>query len=383
MFQHHANLLCDELYRIHSRGVSDPDSAYSQRGVDMQDYFLRFTMDSFARIGFGMEDMHSISAETNRFAEAFDYVQSRCFNRMDYGEWWPWIVPKDDKFKRHLAYMDQVVYDCIGRARQRSQAELLAKQLHEPDLLTQTLLDMTDDEGRPNDQWSEEVMRDTVMNFLIAGRDTTALMLSWFFYQLASHPEVEARILDEMDRVIGGAGGEVTYESMKQMVYLQSALQESLRIYPSVPFNGFTALRDDVLPGGFFVPKDTYVVYSAYLLHRRADLYPDPLTFDPSRFDRKPPKPFEYMSFHGGPRECLGREMAFLEAKIMIVTLLGRGWTLRMKEGQQVELKRAIILTARKGIRMQLIVPEEAPRTRRRRPQAPPPRRHGSVSAPM
>lgn len=162
-----------------------------------------------------------------------------------------------------------------------------------------------------------------------------------------------------MDTVLSEEG-EITFDSMKRLTYLQQVIQESLRIYPSVPFNGFTALKDDVLPGGFFVPKDTYVVYSAYILHRRPDLYPDPLTFDPDRFDRKPPKPFEYMSFHGGPRECLGREMAYLEAKIMIVTLLGR-FRLRMHPNAKVELKRAIILTARKGVHMQLEITPQSP----------------------
>lgn len=141
------------------------------------------------------------------------------------------------------------------------------------------------------------------MNFLIAGRDTTALLLSWFFYQLSSQPDVESRIRREIDDVVGDEG-ELTFDALKRLTYLQHVIQESLRLYPSVPFNGFTALQDDVLPGGYFVPKDTYVVYSAYILHRRPDLFPDPTRFDPDRFERKPPKPFEYMSFHGGPREC-------------------------------------------------------------------------------
>lgn len=251
----------------------------------------------------------------------------------------------------------------------------------------------SDEDGSPNSSYSEKDLRDTVMNFLIAGqekkwrkqestqkmscdcasalsltscfflsifsspgRDTTALLLSWFFYQLSEHPDIEARIIAEMDRVLSEESGEISFDSMKRMTFLHSCIMESLRIFPSVPFNGFTALKDDVLPGGFFVPKDTYVVYSAYILHRRADLYPDPLRFDPDRWDRKPPKPFEFMSFHGGPRECLGRDMAYLEAKIMIVTLLSR-FRMRMHPSARVELKRAIILTARRGIHMRLEVP--------------------------
>ena len=193
VFQHHANVLCDELYRIHQSGSGDLSSTYSQRGIDMQDYFLRFTLDSFSRIGFGMDDMHSITAESNRFAQAFDYVQSRCFNRMDYGEWWPWLAPPDEKFKRHLEYMDAVVYEYIETVRRKPRAELLAKQLHDPDLLSQTLLEMTDEDGNPRENWDLEVIRDTVMNLLIAGRDTTALLLSWFFYQLSFHPKLRRR----------------------------------------------------------------------------------------------------------------------------------------------------------------------------------------------
>lgn len=112
----------------------------------MQDYFLRFTLDSFSQIGFGF-DTASTCAESNRFATAFDYVQSRCFNRMDYGVFWPWIAPADDKFKSHLKYMDDVVYACIAKAKAKSREELLAKQALEPDLLTQTLLDMTGQKG--------------------------------------------------------------------------------------------------------------------------------------------------------------------------------------------------------------------------------------------
>jgi hypothetical protein len=142
VFQKHATVLCDELYRLHMAGVNDPTSPYATSGIDVQDYFLRFTLDSFSHIGFGF-DMHSICAESNKFATAFDYVQSRCFNRMDYGVFWPWIAPADKKFKAHLKYMDDVVYECIAKAKAKSRAELQAKQLHEPDLLSQTLIDMT------------------------------------------------------------------------------------------------------------------------------------------------------------------------------------------------------------------------------------------------
>ena len=164
VFLHHANVLCDELVRIHTEGSTDPTSKYATSGIDMQDYFLRFTLDSFAQIGFGF-DMNSICAESNKFAIAFDYAQSRCFNRMDYGVFWPWIMPADAKLKGHLKYMDDVVYACITKAKSKSRAELIAKQLHEPDLLTQTLLDMTGEEQAKGSGADKRLRRMHVSHF--------------------------------------------------------------------------------------------------------------------------------------------------------------------------------------------------------------------------
>ncbi len=288
--------------------------------------------------------------------------------------------------------------EVVGQAEQKNRQELREQQTRQPTLLTQTLLGMYAEDGSRNDSYSSEALRDTCVNFLIAGRDTTALMLSWFFYLISQHPEAEMKIREEMDSVLGAPvalppGGEEeeeeesppplplpappSFEQLSRLPFLQSCLYESLRLYPPVPFNGFTALSNDVLPGGFFIPKQTYVTYSAFLMHRRADLYPDPERFWPERWmaggvQGGSPKAYEFVAFHGGPRECMGREMALLEAKIAIVTLMRgcdgyegldaagraesvpatRPFTLRLHPKADVQLKRAIILTARKGMHM-------------------------------
>lgn len=174
------------------------------------------------------------------------------------------------------------------------------------------------------------------------------MLLTWFFYQLSTLPDIESKIMAEINEHIH-SDDDITYDNLKKMTYLQQVIMESLRLYPSVPFNGFTALEDDILPGGYYVPRDTYVVYSAYVLHRsRDDLYPEPTKFIPDRFSA-PPKPYTFMSFHGGPRQCLGMEMAYVEAKITIIILLRR-MKIRLHHAANVQLRRAIILTARKGV---------------------------------
>lgn len=456
VFQRHARTLCAELLRIRGTSAS-PQSSYAQRGVDMQDYFLRYTLDAFAEIGFGYATGSIASGSPSRFGAAFDLVQSRCFKRMDYGIFWPWLAPPDKRFREAVAYMDSVVRECVGQALSRGRQALLAQNQSAPDLLSQALLSMLNPDGTRNASYDEQALRDTCLNFLIAGRDTTALMLSWFFFLLSQHPEVEERVLAELLEVFGdgagaaaadgaappappaGAGAEtggsdaqaagvpstagdeapqgarsfaaaaaagsaaasastaasasspaatsaaaaapstpganadadaaaaaeISFDTLRRLPYLHNSLLESLRLYPPVPFNGFTALEDDTLPGGFFVAKGTYVAYSAYLLHRRADLYPDPERFDPERWERAPPRAFRFVAFHGGPRECLGREMALAEAKVLVATMLlpprlgGFGIRLRMHPQASVQLKRAIILTARRGIHMQVHLAQE------------------------
>jgi cytochrome P450 len=92
-----------------------------------------------------------------------------------------------------------------------------------------------------------------------------------------------------------------------------------------VPINLLTALSDDTLPGDYCVEKDTVMLYSAYIIHRNPEFWPNPEKFDPSRWLGDPPKPFTYLPFHGGPRLCLGMDMAFLEARVALVILL-RKW---------------------------------------------------------
>lgn len=159
VFHRHATHLCDALLELHSGAATDSPSAaaYSARGVDMQARFLRFTMGAFAEIGFGVElpangrsDDNSVARgrTTHRpsqreFAEAFDFVQGRCFRRMDYGTLWPWLDAPDAQFQAHLRTVNAFVASCIEQAKSKPRAELMEKQMLRPDLLSQTLLEMT------------------------------------------------------------------------------------------------------------------------------------------------------------------------------------------------------------------------------------------------
>jgi cytochrome P450 len=172
-----------------------------------------------------------------------------------------------------------------------------------------------------------KVIRDQLMAVLIAGRDTTAATLSWAIYELAHYPHIYAKLRNEILSTVG-AHRKPTYDDLKSMTYLTHTLNETLRLYPAVPYNVRAALQDTSLPGrpgqpDIIVLKGDSVVYSAMAMQRRKDLYPevdangnkfpDPAVFSPERWDAWTPKAWNYVPFNGGPRICVGQNFAMTE----------------------------------------------------------------------
>ena len=169
-----------------------------------------------------------------------------------------------------------------------------------------------------------KVIRDQLMAVLIAGRDTTAATLSWTIYELANYPDVYKKLRNEVLAIVG-TSKTPTYEDLKDMTYLTHTLNETLRLYPAVPYNLRAALEDTTLPGepgqpDIAVLKGDVVVYSALSMQRRKDLYPepsekfaDPAIFSPDRWSHWTPKAWHYLPFNGGPRICVGQNFAMTE----------------------------------------------------------------------
>lgn len=208
-----------------------------------------------------------------------------------------------------------------------------------------------------------KVLRDQIMAILLAGRDTTAATLSWTIYELAHYPAIYTKLRNEILSTVGETRAP-TYEDLKNMTYLTHSLNETLRLYPAVPYNLRAALEDTTLPGqpgqpDIAVLKKDIVIYSTLSMQRRADLYPpqsekfaDPAVFSPDRWDHWTPKAWQYVPFNGGmqakqvqtssntvtdihfrkgPRICVGQnfamtEMAFACKSNIHLSLPGRLW---------------------------------------------------------
>lgn len=175
------------------------------------------------------------------------------------------------------------------------------------------------------------VIRDQAFNILLAGRDTTASLLSYTVWHLAQDPRVLRKLREAVLETFGTDPDTITFESLKRCEYLGHVLNEVLRVNPVVPVNFRTAIRDTVLPRGggpdesqpVLVPKDTVVAYSVYTLHRDEAFWgADSEEFRPERWAEHRSRTWEYLPFNGGPRICLGQQFALTEAGFTIVRLM-------------------------------------------------------------
>ncbi|KAI8015081.1 Cytochrome P450 94C1 [Camellia lanceoleosa] len=278
--------------------------------LDLQDVFRRFSFDSICKFSFGLDPKClELTLPMSEFAISFDRASKLSAERAMTASPWIW------KMKRVLN---------LGSEKQLSEAinmiNTLAQEVirqrrkmgfsNHKDLLSRFM-------GTVND---ETYLRDIVISFLLAGRDTVASTLTSLFWLLANHPEAELAILAEADRVIGASLELTSLEQMRELHYLQATIYESMRLYPPIQIDSKFCLEDDVLPDGTSVKRGTRVTYHPYAMGRMEEIWgPDCLQFKPERWLKDgvffQENPFKYPVFQAGLRVCLGKEMALVELK--------------------------------------------------------------------
>ncbi|KAI5119720.1 hypothetical protein M0805_001433 [Coniferiporia weirii] len=328
--------------------------------VDFQDLVSRFTMDSATEFLFG-HCVNSLSSSSlpyspnaisettgadansfathpqepldlaSRFSEAFAEAQTWAIQRARYGTIWALFEFWEDKTLKHMktinAFIDPILNEAVEKKKkfEKVYGSFVKKEIEDDGTLLDHLIDHTND---------TKVLRDEILNILIAGRDTTAVTLTFALYCLAMHPDVLKRLREEILAVVG-SDRSPTYDDLKEMKYLKAVINETLRLYPPVPLNVRSTVNATTLPNKtpgakpWYVPARTKVVYSVFLMHRREDLWgPDAIEFDPARFlDARlhtylTPDPFIFLPFNAGPRICLGQQFAYNEVSFMLVRLL-------------------------------------------------------------
>lgn len=219
------------------------------------------------------------------------------------------------------------------------------------DLLSMLLLAQNEDGGG----MSDEQVRDELITLFVAGHETTSNALTWTWYLLSQHPQVAARLYEEVDQVLGARLP--TLADLSRLPYTLMVIKEAMRLYPPAwSLNGRQA-REATTIGGYPIPAGGIVFISPYVMHRQPRYFPEPERFDPLRFtaEREKALPrYAYMPFGGGPRICIGNSFAMMEAHLIVATI-AQQFALELAPDQEVVPNPQVTLSSKFGMKMRVM----------------------------
>ncbi|KAH8816184.1 cytochrome P450 [Xylogone sp. PMI_703] len=366
--------------------------------VDLQPLFFKLTLDSATEFLFG-QSVNSLCSigdedtEIDRFGKAFDAAQkemdknNRALKRLSFG-------PNDflKNCKTVHVFVDKIVNRALEKSASDDSEKLIDGKEHaQKYIFLDEMVKATRDPKRIRDLVKFILPRHVLVNFyllllclslseslskkntdhnhsellniLLAGRDTTAGLLSNTFHVLARRPDIWNKLKAEVDEL---HGRKPDYDTLRNMKYLKHLLNECLRLYPVVPSNARFATRATTIPHGggpdgrspVYIPKGGIVAYSVFSMHRRKDIYgPDAEEFKPERWDATNPplRPgWGYLPFNGGPRICVGQQFALTEASYTIVRLVQEFSAIESRDPTEWVEQLALTLSSGNGVQVAL-----------------------------
>lgn len=321
----------DYLYQ-HSETISS---------VEMKDTFRRYTNDVIATAAFGLE-MNSLRNPDNEF-----YTKAQTFfqNRVQ-SMWKVFIMRTSTRLSKWLG-IRLFPPESVNYFRNAISDTLKARDeqgVVRPDMI-QLLKIARDTEKLSNQPTTEDIVSQAFI-FFLAGLDTTSTLLSIIAYEIALHPDVQKKIHEEVDCYMKEGNGEISYDALAKMEYIDQVVSETLRLHPAVLAIDRLCVEEFELPPAapgyksVTVSPGEVVLFPAYGLHRDPKYFPDPEKFDPERFGKENKDnidPYVYMPFGIGPRKCIGNRFALMKIKILLIHLFHK-FVVKPTEKTQVPL---------------------------------------------
>ena len=311
--------------------------------LDIEQEMRELSLQIIVKILFGADQSDMVGRLGRAFAQANEYLYLRLTQPpalRDYLHSLP--LPSSRRFRRAKAFVDGIVYQMIRERRESDQAYA--------DLLWLLLQARYEDaESGQDSGMSDEQVRDEVVTLYFAGHDTTAAALTWTLFLLSHNPAVEARFHAELDEVLGGRPAALA--DLPHLPLTDQILTESLRLYPPLWALGRMAF-EPVSIGGFQIPPGVTIMTCPVVTHRDPRWFEQPDDFHPQRWTeefRKQLPRFAYFPFGGGPNQCIGEEVAWMEMKIVLATLCQR-WRFRHDLRHKAEMLPRITLLPKGGM---------------------------------
>jgi cytochrome P450 len=307
----YASAMCEEVRAMLDRWSEVPAST-----VDLAPENNRLTLQVVARILFGTDVEDAIRVVRDRFNMVNEYTVKRGLAPFQIPLRWP--LPAN---RRALAVQRDLYAICDRIIAERRSSD--AAPSDRDDLLT--LLTRAEDEA--GDRLAASEVRDQVLIFLLAGHETTAVSLTFALHLLAKHPSVQARVFDEVSRVLGSR--DPVAKDVAELPYTTMVLKEAMRLYPAAPATGRRSVEDTEIDG-YVVPAGSNIFVAPWVTHRHPAYWDDPDRFDPERFtpEAEAARPrYAWFPFGGGPRACIGQYFSMLES-VLALALVVRAYKL-------------------------------------------------------
>eukprot|EP01018_Ginkgo_biloba_P008125 Gb_27411 [translate_table: standard] len=318
------------------------DACKTESCLDLQDVLLRFTLDNVCAAVLGKDSgCLAVGLPEVPFAKAFDEAIGA----------------------RALTLIHEFASEIVESRKTEISSDAYNINGNQRFDLLSTFIKFEADKGRPP---SDKFLRDLCLSVILAGRDTSSLALSWFFWLLSKYPNVEKKILVELHEILernymsgsGAACAYFTHDNFKDMHYLQAALSESMRLFPPVPLSYRQAKEDDILPDGTPVNKGSKLLYVIYATNRMEKIWgKDAHEFKPDRWIRDgicmKESDYNYPVFNAGPRLCVGKDMAYFTMKSVAANIL-LSYHVGIDPGHPVEPKFGLTLLMKHGLSVRL-----------------------------
>lgn len=309
--------------------------------VDMHREMLRLTL---AIVGKAFLDADVDSAEADNVGKAVDMAYE--FNGLlalpfaNLLEKLP--LPAVRHFHQAIDILNEIAYRKIDERR--------AAGIDRHDLLS-LLIKAPESEGSSGGHVTDARVRDELLTIILAGHETTANALTFTWMLLAENPEAEAKMHEELTRVLGGRPP--TPDDIPNLPYTDGVFAESMRLYPPVWWQSRQAVSEYVL-GGYLIPANTQFLWSLYNIHRDPRWWDNPEKFEPERMfkeHRTGRHRFVYLPFGGGTRQCIGENFAWMEGVLVLATM-AQQWRPRLPEDHKLALEALITLRPKGGLPM-------------------------------
>ncbi len=297
------------------------------RILDVHDQMMRLTLNIVMKTIF---DQDVTDGEATYVAHALDEAMN-----------WAITQEKDDRrYQNAIASLDATIYAIIQRR--------CGSGVEGNDLLGMLMQVQDADDGS---RMSDRQLRDEVATMMLAGHETTANTMSWTWMLLSQHPQVRANLHKELKTVLSGRTA--TIADLPQLSYTNSVIKEAMRLYPPVTDVSREATQDCEI-GGYSIPKGTTLICSQWVMHRDRRYFSDPERFSPERWaddlEKKLPRGI-YFPFGDGPRVCIGKSFALMEAALILATIAQK-FQLNLIPDQTIELQPSITLRPKQGIQV-------------------------------